>query len=184
MRTDYQAGDIVKCSLNNLRGRVITSLRPATETTPELLAVKFEGAGFIDNAFVDSLKKIHDWEDLKYPLTISKWRSLTDVDRESVMDDVLQEHMDEFSDDMRKYIQHPQNLALFKAFVSLAVAKKQTHEHYGSKAIFEELRFSHFIRDSDTHFKINNSRTADLARLAMRILPELEDFFETRRRVA
>jgi hypothetical protein len=62
--------------------------------------------------------------------------------------------------------------------------RRRGHRQYGIKALFEVLRFNHAMRTEGDIFKLNNNYTALYARLLMDNEPELDDFFETRRRTS
>ena len=53
-------------------------------------------------------------------------------------------------------------------------------KHYGSKAIFEHLRYETAIKGND-QFKINNNYTAYYARKFARDYPQFKDFFTMRK---
>ena len=58
----------------------------------------------------------------------------------------------------------------------------QGFEHYGAKAVFEHIRFERIKRlGVKGHFKLNNNFTACYARKFMRMYPQFEGFFETRK---
>ena len=52
-------------------------------------------------------------------------------------------------------------------------------EHYGSKAIFEAMRFERAVKGNDD-FKLNNNYTADYARKFIKAFPMYKEFFELR----
>lgn len=54
-------------------------------------------------------------------------------------------------------------------------------KHYGAKAIFEIIRYHRFIEYGVGEFKVNNNFTAYYARKFMRVFPEHNGFFETRK---
>jgi hypothetical protein len=119
-----------------------------------------------------------------YPLTLSSWHHLNLLERESVVHKLVNDYGD-FKEDFDTYIAQPENLKLLFMFIDCAERIKKTHKNYGSKAIFEDLRWHHAKAvDSSCEFKINNNYTADLARVAVRLFPEFDEFFKLRRRVA
>ncbi|RKY10425.1 MAG: hypothetical protein DRP56_01010 [Planctomycetota bacterium] len=55
-------------------------------------------------------------------------------------------------------------------------------EHYGAKAVFEHVRYRLIDRHGKKgHFKLNNNFTACYARKFMRMYPQFNEFFETRK---
>ena len=182
MRKDFQSGDIVRLKCTGELGHVVTVLAPEQDNKPALLAVKFQGQKGIETEYADRVTKLRDHEDLAYPMPLTSWKALNKAEREAVIIEVLIDFGD-FCDGMREYIYQPENQALFSAFIAEAIERRKTHKRYASKAIFEHLRWDeHRIHDAGQLFKINNNYTPDLARLAMRIFPELEEFFNTRHR--
>lgn len=121
---------------------------------------------------------------MNYPISISAWNSLSISEREETVHSLVNNYGD-FKEDFDVYIAQPENLKLLFMYIDSAERIKKTHTRYGSKAIFEELRWHHAKAvDSSCEFKINNNYTADLARVVVRLFPELEEFFKLRRRVA
>ena len=53
--------------------------------------------------------------------------------------------------------------------------------HYGSKAIFEIIRYHRIVKYGDGEFKCNNNFTAYYARKFMKLFPRYAGFFQTRR---
>lgn len=57
--------------------------------------------------------------------------------------------------------------------------------HYGIAPLVEVLRYEyHMTNDPSSEWKINNNYRAFLARDLMRLYPELDGFFDTRKSVA
>lgn len=54
-------------------------------------------------------------------------------------------------------------------------------KHYGSKAIFEIIRYHRRIDTNDPDFKLNNNWTACYARKFEKVHPEHKGFFEKRK---
>lgn len=59
-------------------------------------------------------------------------------------------------------------------------AKRAGFERYSADAILHRIRWHQHIERGNRDFKCNNNWTAQLARDAMRDLPELAGFFVTR----
>ena len=75
---------------------------------------------------------------------------------------------------------HRANPLVFETFKTLAWQLKNAGvEHYGSKAIFEVLRYETVVKGGD-EFKINNNFSSCYARLLQYLESEFKDFFETR----
>jgi hypothetical protein len=76
------------------------------------------------------------------------------------------------------------NWPIYLRFVALAKrAKRANLRRWSADAICHVLRWETALRErSDSGFKINNNRTAGLARLAMALEPDLKGFFVVRTR--
>jgi hypothetical protein len=76
-----------------------------------------------------------------------------------------------------------ENPAIWRAFESQTLwLIGQGFDHYGAKAIFEQIRFQRILRmGKQGHFKLNNNFTACYARKFMRHYPQFNGFFETRK---
>lgn len=83
---------------------------------------------------------------------------------------------------MPKYLDDNRNIQLLADFIVLSFEAKKTHHFYGSKAIFEELRWNKEHKGKARDYKLCNQYTPDLARLAMHLEPKLQGFFKTRPR--
>jgi hypothetical protein len=80
---------------------------------------------------------------------------------------------------------HDRNPQVYRALRDMALEmRRRGHRQYGIKALFEVLRFNHAMRTEGDIFKLNNNYTALYARLLMDNEPELDGFFELRRRTA
>jgi hypothetical protein len=80
---------------------------------------------------------------------------------------------------------HPRNPHVYNALRDMALEmRRRGHRQYGIKALFEVLRFNYAMRNEGDTFKLNNNFTALYARLLMDQEPEVERFFELRRRTA
>lgn len=78
---------------------------------------------------------------------------------------------------------HALNPHVFNALRDLALSlKRGGQRQYGIAALFEVLRFRGALRTQGDGFKLNNSYRALYARKLMQDVPELQGFFETRRR--
>ena len=123
-------------------------------------------------------------QSLKKHYSRETFKALSSMEKRAVMSIAVTDAGDHFSDEFSRYILDEQNISFFVAFVDAAYQKLKTHTQFGSKAIFEELRWDRFRRgDAGQLFKINNKFTPDLGRLAMVIFaPDLEGFFHKRHR--
>lgn len=73
------------------------------------------------------------------------------------------------------------NRAIWRQFVECArEVKKSGRRHFSARVIMENIRWNTLLRDKDVTFKVNNNYTPGLARLAMRVYPELEGMFDLR----
>lgn len=73
------------------------------------------------------------------------------------------------------------NPSFWRAFVALCLQMRRRGMHqWGAKAACEVLRFQAYMQTVGDGFKIPNDYSSRLARKAMREVPELEGFFETR----
>ena len=80
---------------------------------------------------------------------------------------------------------HNKNPEIYDEIVKISKQLKVLgREYYGIKAIFEVIRYHRAIQTTDTEFKLNNNYTSLYARLIMQNEPDLDDFFETRIRIA
>jgi hypothetical protein len=77
---------------------------------------------------------------------------------------------------------HEANPEIYAKLVNLArTVKAAGHERYGMSALFERLRWHHFVElRSQEPFKANNNFRSFYSRLIMEQEPDLADFFETR----
>lgn len=58
----------------------------------------------------------------------------------------------------------------------------QGFDRYGAKAVFEQIRYRRIVaRGRAGHFKLNNNFTACYARKFMRMYPQFDGFFATRK---
>lgn len=75
------------------------------------------------------------------------------------------------------------NAQLYRTFVQTALRAKQKgfKRRWSVQAIMEIMRWETGSADSEGEYKINHNIRAFVARKAMAEVPELADFFETRR---
>ena len=158
-------------------GLVVVDLENGTfiVLTDENEMVTYDGMLLTVKRSAESLKRHYDRESFK---------RLDSIEQRAVMAIAVTDGGDHFSDEFSKYVLNQRNAAFFTAFVDAAYQKLRTHRRYGSKAIFEELRWEHFRHGDGGHFyKVNNKFTPDLGRLAMTIFaPDLDGFFSKRHR--
>jgi len=79
----------------------------------------------------------------------------------------------------------PENMHVIEAFERYALELKHTgkREYYSIKAILERLRWHSLLEDSALEYKLNNNHTACIARILMRLNPELNGMFQLRSQV-
>jgi len=76
---------------------------------------------------------------------------------------------------------HEANPAVYDALRNLALdMRRRGVQHYGTKGLFEVLRWSYSLQTQGDEFLLNNNYTSRYARLLMQQEPELAGFFETR----
>lgn len=170
--TEFQAGDLIKKTC----GAIARVLTKSSQNLTWVAETGREPEEIAD----DQLTMHKRWEDQRYPMPLTDWKKLDATERQAIIALVIEEHGD-FREEFYAYMDQRPNQALFNEFVALSIERRKTHRHYSSKAVFEHLRWNqHQVQDAGTQFKINNNYTADLARLSMRLFPELEEFFNTR----
>ena len=77
---------------------------------------------------------------------------------------------------------HKNNPMIWKAFKNKAFeAIKRGFKHYGSKGIFELIRWEDKGQINKDGFKVNNLYTPYYARLFSKEFPQYKDFFRTRK---
>lgn len=114
-------------------------------------------------------------------LTLCVWEYLYTTEKARIIKDKLAYHRDQaWYQDFEKYILRDESLVLLDEFIAITKSRMTTHNHYGSKAIFEHLRYHSEAKDSDAMFKINNNYTGSVARLVNVLFPETNGFFEKR----
>lgn len=74
------------------------------------------------------------------------------------------------------------NMHVLEQFIGIAEqAKARGYQHWSARGISEVLRWQSSMREhGQDALKVNDHSTPGLARLAMKLRPELEGFFETR----
>jgi hypothetical protein len=73
------------------------------------------------------------------------------------------------------------NYGIFCEFEKRALEVRSAgRKHFSARIIIENIRWHTLLRDKDATFKINNNWVPGLARLVMRIHPELDGMFELR----
>jgi len=78
---------------------------------------------------------------------------------------------------------HPRVWELFKKFTWERISRGFLH--YSSKGIFERIRWETAVAETGKQeFKLNNNFSAFYARTFMRIYPEYEGFFRTRKQIS
>lgn len=73
-----------------------------------------------------------------------------------------------------------ENPHVYREFVRFAREARRAGLRVGAKAVWERLRWELAIATTDAEWKLNNSFTSRMARLAMEREPDLAGFFETR----
>lgn len=182
MNFEIRTGDSVVINAGEFEGKLATVSVIESKGIFHLKIINTDGLKMHYAHEVDHIRAFDDSS--VYPLTLRAWECLFPREREDVVHKLVSDYGD-FKEDFDVYIAQPGNMKLLFKFIDCAERIRKTHTHYGSKAIFEELRWHHAKAvDSSCEFKINNNYTADLARVTVRLFPELEEFFKLRRRVA
>lgn len=74
-----------------------------------------------------------------------------------------------------------ENYRIYCEFEDRALEVRRTgRKHFSARVIVENIRWHTLLRDKDATFKINDHWTPGMARLAMKIHPELDGMFELR----
>lgn len=78
---------------------------------------------------------------------------------------------------------HAANPGVYEALRRLALdMQRKGVRQYGTKGLFEILRWQYALQTQGEPYKLNNNYTAHYARLLMEKEPALRSFFETRHR--
>lgn len=77
--------------------------------------------------------------------------------------------------------ENPHIYLLFKKYTFEAI--RRGFNHFGSKAIFEVIRYSEALKKGSDGFKVNNTYTPDYVDKFEAEFPEHKDFFEKRKRL-
>lgn len=104
----------------------------------------------------------------------------------------LHRHPERYAPGFRAWLEA--NWPLWTAFCRLArAAQERGRTHYSARMLFHVIRFHSDIREAvpmlngvrmpEQGFKLNNNRSATMARLFNRMDPANRDFFETRERL-
>ena len=181
MNSEIKTGDSVVINTGEFKGKLAAVSVMESKDILHLNIFEVPGLHMHYLYEVDHLKAFDN--EAVYPLTLRAWEYLFSGEREAVVHKLVSDYGD-FKEDFDTYIAQPANLSVLFEFIKCAERIRKTHTHYGSKAIFEELRWHHARASDASEFKINNNYTADLARVATRLIPELEEFFKLRKRAA
>lgn len=79
---------------------------------------------------------------------------------------------------------HEKNPHVYQALRTVALWCLKNGKRMGMKAIYERVRWEFNIRTDGEPYKLNNDFTSMYSRLIMENEPQLDGFFETRRRRA
>lgn len=117
-------------------------------------------------------------------LKLADWQDLSGPEKANILTNLVRNHREyDWYENFEHYIVQPDTISLLDVFIQLTIAHKRTHNHYGAKAIFEELRWHSMRKDSCAIFKVNNNYAADIARVVILLFPaETQDFFSIRKR--
>ena len=109
----------------------------------------------------------------------SKWPTHADNERKYTAMCFIKARPTLFRDDFRDWLED--NYHVYEEFERRAV-RLHTYGslHIGAKSIWESMRYDSAVRQLSGEFKLNNSYTADCARLSMEMCPALKGLFETR----
>lgn len=110
-------------------------------------------------------------------IKLADWAMLNTDERIALVRNTLKNSKAEYYEDFEGYIIKEQSLNLLTAFIEKTIERKATHNHYGSKAIFEDLRWHTELKDGCALFKVNNNYTGSLSRLVEEMIPETLGFF-------
>ena len=100
---------------------------------------------------------------------------------------LLNSHPDLFrglsAENYRRFIDWlPDNLHIVEAFeqFSLILKRKAKYKQHSCYTIRERLRWESYIREDGASYKLDNSKTPFIARLLMKLNPELNGMFRTK----
>lgn len=113
-------------------------------------------------------------------LPLAVWQYMNKAEKLTAIKQAIMKCRSELYDDFEVYIAKEASLELFDAFIAKTIQRRDSHYHYGAKAIFEDLRYHSELKDSCPLFKVNNNYTASLSRVVMEIFPETLGFFAKR----
>lgn len=89
----------------------------------------------------------------------------------------IEDNKDQFRCDFAEWISA--NWPIYEEFESEAFRVAQVRDHYAARTIVEVIRHWTTLRE-EGHFKINNNRIPDMARLFSMLHPEKAGFFKLR----
>ena len=114
-------------------------------------------------------------------LLISSWSHLNNAEKASAVKTAIQANFNEYYENFEPYITQGAGPEFLDAFILEATFRRDTHDKYGSKAIFEELRFHTYLKDACHLFKVNNNFTGSMALLVTTLFPEITGFFQIKK---
>ena len=85
----------------------------------------------------------------------------------------------ELSDFEQYDLEHPEIWQQFRGITFNLI--NRGIKHYGSKAIFEIIRYHRIVEHSELEFKANNNYTSYYSRKFVKLFPKHESFFEFRK---
>lgn len=144
------------------------------------LATKFNTAMY--KLYLSSLDLITDGEKITTgQLSITSWPHLNKAEKASAVKNAIQANYNEYYENFEPYITQGAGPEFLDAFILETTFRKDTHEKYGSKAIFEELRFHTYLKDACHLFKVNNNFTSSMSLLVTTLFPEITGFFQIKK---
>ncbi len=133
---------------------------------------------------IDTVRRITDGEKtLVSELSILAWQLLNSQEKASAVKKAIQANFNEYYEGFETYICQGNGPEFLDAFVLETQFRKDTHEKYGAKAIFEELRYHTYLKDACNQFKVNNNYTHSMALLVTTLFPEIKSFFSIKKNV-
>ncbi len=131
-----------------------------------------------------SIKKVDYISDgksvLSSSLNLLAWPMLNIDEKADAVNVVLSGLKREWYENFENIITKGNGPEFLDAFILETTFRRETHNRYGAKAIFEELRFHTYLKDESSEFKINNNYTSSMSLLVSKLFPEIGGFFTRR----
>ena len=114
-------------------------------------------------------------------IELAAWAHLNPSEKLSKIVSAIKPVRDQLHSDFEGMILSESGIDFLDGFVERTQYYMTQYNHYGSKAIFEELRYHTFKKIGGKTFKVNNNYTSSMTRLMEMMFLETLGFFEKRR---